>query len=141
MIRVAWCVGAGALVALAASGCDREQEIRTYQAPKDPPPPVVTASAAGTSQAAADKTNPTWTVPAGWKELPSQQMRFAAFAVAPDRPEVVMTVVPLGGASGGLAANINRWEGQIGLPPTPETEIAKVTRHEDINELHVDWVD
>jgi hypothetical protein len=129
---------AGGLALAALAGCDRDEPIVAYRAPKDPPVPVVTASASAPADAAA---GPTWTVPAGWKELPAQEMRFAAFAVAPDRPEIVMTVVPLSGASGGLAANVIRWQGQLGLPAAPAQEVEKLAKHEDVNDLHVEWVD
>jgi len=68
-------------------------------------------------------------------------MRFAAFAVSPDHPDVVATVVPLGAQAGTLAANVVRWQGQIGMPPTPENEIEKLVTHADANGLHVDRVD
>jgi hypothetical protein len=135
---------AGSITLGAACGCNRDEPVVAYTAPKDPPAPVVSASAsapAGAASTPAEPAGPTWTVPAGWKPLPSQEMRFAAFAVSPDRPEAVMTVVPLGGTSGGLPANVNRWESQLGLPPTPADQIGKVVKHEDVKDLHVDWVD
>jgi hypothetical protein len=131
VVSVAVIVSAGAF----AAGCEREEPVRAYRAPKEVAVTAV-AGATGAQSAAA----PTWTVPSGWKELPAQEMRFATFAVCPDRPEVVLTVVPLGDA-GTLAANVNRWEGQVGKPPTPDDQVEKVVQHLDSNGLHFDVVD
>jgi hypothetical protein len=119
------------------AGCDKEESVRAYSAPKE----SVTHQVAATDSAAPSTASPTWTVPAGWKELPAQQMRFAAFAVSADHPDAVATVVPLGAQSGSLASNVVRWQGQIGMPPTPESEIEKLVTHADVNGLHVDRVD
>jgi hypothetical protein len=120
-----------------ASGCDKEEAVRAYSTPKE----SVTAVAATEPAAPAASSGPTWTVPAGWKQLPAQQMRFAAFAVSSEHPDVVATVVPLGAQAGTLAANVVRWQGQIGMPATPENEIEKLVTHADVNGLHVDKVD
>lgn len=54
-----------------------------------------------------------WDVPSGWSELAPTSMRVANFAV--DGAECYLTL--LGGDGGGLAANVNRWRGQVGLAP------------------------
>lgn len=127
-----------AALALAA-GCDREEPVRAYTAPKE-----VFATAAASLPAPgrpALSAVPSWTVPSGWTALPAQQMRFAAFAVSPDHPDAVLTVVPLGAEAGSLGANIIRWQGQLGLPPSTEAEAEKLVRHADVSGLHVDKVD
>lgn len=60
-------------------------------------------------------------LPAGWTQNPAPgQGRLLEFQAGPD---VLVTVTSLPGTAGGLAANINRWRGQVGLPPAdaPET--------------------
>ncbi len=67
-----------------------------------------------------------WSVPPGWRELPGDAMRFAAFSVSEAHPDIVATVIPLGPESGGLIANINRWLGQIGSPEIDETKLVEI---------------
>jgi hypothetical protein len=82
-----------------------------------------------------------WTLPDGWTELPAQQMRFAAFSVTPDDPGIVLTVIPLGLESKDTLANVNRWQQQLGLPPTPQDQLDSVVSHLHVKDLHVDVVD
>lgn len=64
-----------------------------------------------------------WTLPAGWKETPGTGMRLATWT-PPGGLKAEGTVVSLPGESGGELANVNRWRGQIGLPPTDAAGIA-----------------
>jgi hypothetical protein len=60
-----------------------------------------------------------WTLPSGWKETAGTGMRLATWT-PPGGLKTEGTVVSLPGDSGGELANVNRWRGQIGLPPTDE---------------------
>ena len=52
-------------------------------------------------------------------------MRHASFAVSMrDEPEADLSISVLGGAAGGLPANINRWRAQLGLPELAPDEVA-----------------
>ncbi len=64
-----------------------------------------------------------WTLPPGWQEVPGNGMRLATFA-PPGNLKTEATVVALPGDSGGELANVNRWRGQIALPPTDEAGMA-----------------
>jgi hypothetical protein len=68
-------------------------------------------------------------------------MRFATFQVSPEHPDVVLTVIPLGVESRELLPNVNRWQRELGLPETPESELDEVTQHLDIGDAHADLVD
>jgi hypothetical protein len=74
---------------------------------------------------AASFTAPKWAaLPEGWSVGPENPMRKGSFIVAgPDgsKAELAVTVFP--GNVGGLTANVNRWRGQIGLPPADEASI------------------
>ena len=65
-----------------------------------------------------------WTAPPGWAEDPApKQMRLATY-IAPDAAgPVEVAVTRFGGRVGGDLANINRWRGQMGLPPIGEAEL------------------
>lgn len=130
-------------------GCDRGvEDVRVQSAPKQPPPSMQAAVSPAAAPAQAPAGDPHahadapihWTVPAGWKEQPGGQMRFAAFQITDD-PNIVLTVIPLAGDSGSLVANVNRWEGQIGLPPSPEAELGKVVTRIEVEGKPVDIID
>jgi hypothetical protein len=122
---------------LGLSGCEGEEEITLAQRPKDPPPVVRTSTNAPSANVAPLH----WTVPPGWRELPAQQMRFAAFAVNDSNPAVEMTVIPLGPESAALLPNVNRWEKQLGLPESPQNKLSEVVKHFSVNGLEADVVD
>jgi len=85
-----------------ATACRRE-EISVYEVPKE-----VKATS----------------LPAGWEELPADQMRVANYAVrGKDGGKVQVTVIALPGSAGTEADNVNRWRGQVGLEPQTEAEI------------------
>jgi hypothetical protein len=66
-----------------------------------------------------------WQTPEGWKAAPSSNMRLINFRVGPQgEAECYVTILP--GAAGGVAANVNRWRGQLGLEPSSESDIAKL---------------
>lgn len=67
---------------------------------------------------------PTWTIPAGWKEIDGGQFLFTKFVIAGEAGEqATVNVSTSAGDGGGLAANVNRWLGQLGLPPWSEAEL------------------
>lgn len=110
-----------ALLALAACSTD---DIRTYDAPKDP---AVTAVPATATSPRAPET-PRWTLPDGWEENPGSGMRYATIQLGPrDRP-LELRVTPLGRAAGDPLANVNVWRGQIGLDPIEPSELEEHAR-------------
>ena len=71
-----------------------------------------------------------YTLPAGWEEKPLSPMRQASFkAASPNGKEVDVSVVSLPGIAGGDLANVNRWRGQVQLPPIDEDMLAKSAEH------------
>ena len=79
------------------------------------PAPAMTAM---TAQSPA--VDSIWTVPAGWQSVPPSDFLVAKFVVQEGDAKAEVNVSQLAGTGGGLAANINRWRGQVGLPPTEE---------------------
>ena len=110
---------------VAVLGCEKRDAIGTYSAPKEPPPvkPVEFA------------------VPEVWRELRPQQMQYAAFAIDPQRSDASLTIVPLPRESNELAPNVNRWERELGLPPSSPEAVEKLVTHVDVGDAHVDTVD
>ena len=87
--------------------------------------PTPTPSAAP----AAKSGGLSWMLPAGWSELEPSALRLVNLRVAGDEhAECYLTT--LGGAGGGLAANVNRWRSQMSQPALSEAEIAALPRRE-----------
>lgn len=97
------------------AGCEREDPIKTYTAPKDPASPQATAIK---GQPAG---NISWTLPQGWTKAPPASMAHSTFAT-PDGLQVTVTDLP----PQPILANINRWAGQVGLPAMTDADLPKV---------------
>lgn len=82
------------------------------------PPEVGTApkGAGPTKAGAPGATKPEflWAVPDGWEVQPPRMMRVVTL-VPEDAPQAWCYVSRLGGTAGGLAMNINRWRGEMGV--------------------------
>lgn len=79
---------------------------------------------------APGKPHPDWQAPAGWQEQAGSGMRAATLVIpAAGQPlEVSVTALPWTGAPGEMLSNVNRWRGQMQLPPTDERGLAECTR-------------
>jgi hypothetical protein len=70
-------------------------------------------------------------------------MRKATFIIPGATPgeqaELAVTAFP--GDVGGNLANVNRWRGQLQLPPIEAAALPAALTHIDINTLHVDLVE
>ena len=75
---------------------------------------------------------PAWDVPAGWQETPAGQMSLARFEIGGGEGKAEVTVSAFPGAAGGLLANVNRWRGQLGLPPVTQDEAEKLVGSLDV---------
>lgn len=122
-----------------ALGC-RQEQIQHYRVPKESaataapmagmpePGGMPGMPGAGMPEGAAEgkpSVNPIhWSLPSGWAETPGDGMRFATLKL-PVAGRVEATVVVLPGPAGGELANVNRWRGQIALPPIDEAALAK----------------
>lgn len=70
-----------------------------------------------------------WTVPRGWLVRPGSGMRYATFMIPGKSGKAELSIVVLPADAGGTLPNINRWRGQIGLPPLSETELPEASSH------------
>jgi hypothetical protein len=105
------------VAALAASACKKDA-IEVRRVPKEAAPAV------GLSEAPRPASGLKWSLPAGWKELPGNAMRAATFELPKGPGKAEVTVVTLPGDVGGELANVNRWRGQLALPPVSEADLA-----------------
>jgi hypothetical protein len=67
-----------------------------------------------------------WTLPKGWTEAAAGGMRFATLKAPIADLDISVTV--LGGQAGGETPNVNRWRGQINLPPLDDAAVAKARK-------------
>jgi hypothetical protein len=158
--------GLALLLALCA-GCGRNEEVRRYQAPKDPMWRMIGGIAPGkdatwffkaagpSDRLGAHKKEALdflgalrtedgevrWTLPAGWKEEKGGPARVASLFFGAGDPKLEMTVVRLPGDGGGLAANINRWRDQIGLEKLGDAEAAALVQKVAASGFEVQVVD
>jgi hypothetical protein len=138
------------------AGCQREQ-IKVYRVAKEqnPPPsqtaptlptdspnstlpaghPDISSAPVPSMPAASGSAQPplTWQTPAGWTEVPPSEMRLASFKVSgQDGKQADVSVVPLPGMPGSDDANVNRWRGQVGLPPVSPDELKKSEENTEV---------
>lgn len=105
-------------------------------------PSAAPADMAGTPVVSASGPGLKWTAPAGWQEKPGVGMRKATFTIsgaAGATAELAVTAFP--GDVGGDLANLNRWRGQLALPPVAEAEFAGAVTRLKVNGLTVTLAD
>jgi hypothetical protein len=138
MKRISISTLGAAIVAVALTGCGRDN-VQVYHVSTNdtvlPQAPAVAATpsaampgAMPAGMAAPDNSGLPklkYTLPDGWKEKPLTQMRVASFTAAENGKEADISVVPLGGMSGGDLANVNRWRGQVGLQAVDQDALDK----------------
>jgi len=82
-----------------------------------------------------------WQAPSDWKAKPITMMRKGSYAVSRGGADADLAITAFPGDVGGLAANVNRWRGQVGLDPVDDAAIGTVTEAFDSNGLHFTVVD
>ena len=130
--------------ALLMAACG-EEKAATYRVPKekDPEPPEAAAADSGKQPAApgaamADAAVPTaegaglvWQAPPQWAPKPASAMRRGSYDVPGDGGQSDLSITAFPGDVGGELMNVNRWRGQVGLPPIRQEELeASVSRLE-----------
>src|SRR5437899_8672656 len=95
------------LLAAALVGCRRDN-ISVYRVAKEDPP--------------VQKA-----LPAGWQELPPDQMRVGNYAIeGANGAKAQLTIIPLPGAAGTELDNVNRWQNQLGSEPVTADQRQKL---------------
>lgn len=81
--------------------------------PPKPRAPMATAPTAPTPRTSVGR--PEWKTPAHWEDMGAGMMQKAKFKADGEGGSTEVSVSQLGGAAGGIAPNVNRWRGQLGL--------------------------
>lgn len=106
------------LFLLAALSACQKDEISVRRVAKEDAPAMPGAAAAAPARGVR------WTAPAGWAQKAGAGMRAATLVPPPSAGKAEVTVVVLPGDVGGELANVNRWRGQIALPPLAAADLA-----------------
>ncbi|MCS7022907.1 MAG: hypothetical protein NZU63_13895 [Gemmataceae bacterium] len=87
----------------------------------------------------AGATVPLYEPPPGWREGPPRAMRIVTFLPPGEgkQPELYLSQ-PFGGS---LLDNVNRWRGEVGLPPAQESELPKIVSEVMLGEVKAYRVD
>ena len=94
------------------------------ESPAVPSHPLV----APETSSAENSGKPVWTVPSDWQEVPPSEFLLAEYAVAgTNGAKADVNVAMLNGEGGGVLPNVNRWRGQLGLPPVTEENLPAMT--------------
>jgi hypothetical protein len=116
----------GILLAVGTSlaGC-RDSDISAYQIPKEARPMpglnFTGGAASGHNHGAAN--DPRWTAPAGWTVKEVTEFRRGSYSYRDSEGrEADISVSSFPDGAGGRLANLNRWRGQVNLPPIAESE-------------------
>src|SRR4051794_23709236 len=72
-----------------------------------------------------DPKPPTFKAPKDWKAEKASQFVAARFTIGEGDSAVSVTVSGLKGGGGAVAANVNRWRGQVGLKDLDDKEAEK----------------
>lgn len=92
---------------------------------------------AGTPVPTASGASLNWTAPSHWQSRPGSAMRKATFVVTGDAGSAELAVTAFPGDVGGEVANVNRWRGQIQLPPMSDAEVAGAVTRLEANGLKI----
>lgn len=70
-------------------------------------------------------TKVSWTAPADWVSKPLGQMRKGSYTLkGASAGEADLSIISFPGEAGGVAENLNRWRGQVQLPPQAPPDLA-----------------
>ena len=93
--------------------------------------PLPVTSPPATSRAGLPQL--TWQTPDGWTEVAAGEMRVASFKIqGQNGKQADVSVIPLPGLAGSDDANVNRWRGQVGLPPVSPDELKKSAENVEV---------
>jgi hypothetical protein len=95
-------------------------QAQTELPPSHPPIGDTGMGAPTASAPVSSEGKPDWQVPAGWQEVSGGQFLVAKFNITGQNGTAAVNVSSSPSDGGGLLPNVNRWRGQLGLPPIVE---------------------
>ena len=128
------------VVVLALVSCNNDK-IEVYRIPKEGVTVAMQDGSAGLPPAPVG--NPArWVKPDGWIEQPLSEMRLGSFKVdGSNATSADVSVTAFPGDAGGLAPNVNRWRGQLQLPPLEEDQLRQAIPRTEVEGVQTYLVD
>ena len=126
----------------------RDEKVSAYRIPKEKDPVAAEPAAAPAAglPPAGDMAGPAvgkaaggdlvWTAPPEWPAKAVSAMRKGSYDVKGEGGATAdLSITAFPGAVGGEFANVNRWRGQLALPPLAEAELASAVTRFTANDL------
>jgi len=83
--------------------------------------------------ATSSRPEPQWAAPASWTPSEHGSLVLKSYSVrGEDGREASVAISKFPGDAGGVLANVNRWRGQLGLTPVPESDLSSATASLDV---------
>ena len=116
---------------LGVTACERPEEPPTPEnnpttaAPDtESPPPAEGQQTADPTPEQQPASGTPWILPENWTTVPGERpMRLATFEIPDESGPIEVALTQFPGRVGGELANVNRWRGQMGLPPASEADL------------------
>jgi hypothetical protein len=145
-----------------ALGACKKAAVETYRIPKEttveaaapaaqpggmpaaPAAPAATGTGsnmANTAVATASGAELTWQAPPHWATKAGSAMRKGSYSIKGDGGEAELAITAFPGDVGGELANVNRWRGQLQLPPITAAELPGAVSRLTVNGLAVTIVE
>ena len=113
--------------------CDDNSDVRYYYTEKEK------ISSIASNNKSIPSNELTCTIPEGWLVSNGSTMRLASYNVPFNGGIGDLSVIRLGGDAGGIVANVNRWRGQLNLPPMDQDKISNITNIANENKSKYRW--
>jgi hypothetical protein len=125
----------GGIASIVLCSCDNGK-IEVYKIPKEG---INVAMQNGSESLTplSPAANPAkWTAPDGWRPQPLSEMRVGSFKVdGANGASADVSVTAFPGEAGGLGPNLNRWRGQLQLPPLRDDELGSAIQQIEIENV------
>jgi hypothetical protein len=83
----------------------------------------------------------TWKTPEGWRQVRADGFRYATLYFGPKGDGVKITVTKLGPEASDVRQNVDRWRGQLALPPLTDEEFQKMRDNIEVDGIKATRVD
>ena len=132
---------AGVAAVLALWSCNNDK-VAVYRIPKEGVN-VALLGGAGTLEPPPSAAGPVqWTKPESWNSQPLSEMRIGSFKVeGPNAVSADVSITAFPGEAGGLSSNLNRWRGQLQLPPLHDEQLLKTAQRIEVDNVPAYLVD
>ena len=132
---------AGVAGVLALCSCNNDK-VAVYRIPKEGVN-VAMLGGAGTPEPPSSAAEPVqWTKPESWNLQPLSEMRSGSFKVeGPNAVSADVSITAFPGEAGGLSSNLNRWRGQLQLPPLSDEQLSNTVQWIEVDNVPTYLVD